>query len=267
MNQQEISPHTIREIMLALVQERGPQKSVCPSEVARALVTAQIDDHEQQVTDGEAWRMHMDAVRAMAHRLVEEGRIVVTQQGKSVDIRTAKGPVRLQLRPPTVGEEPIRFILDVHLGKLARWLRLLGFDTLYRNDYDDPEIVEIAAAEGRTILTRDGGIIKRRAATRGYLVQSTDPQGQLREILNYYQLREQIQPFHRCLVCNGLLEMVDKATILDQLEPKTIRYYDTFFQCAECGKIYWRGTHYERMQSFLTDLGIVDCVQSFARLG
>lgn len=250
MNQQEISPHTIRETMLTLVQERGPQKSICPSEVARALVDNQdTDDHEQ-------WRAQMDSVRAMAHRLAEEGRIIVTQKGETVDIRTAKGPVRLRLCPPTVGTEPIRFILDVHLGKLARWLRLLGFDTLYRNDLDDPEIVEIAATEGRTILTRDGGIMKRRAATRGYLVQSTVPQEQLREVLDYYQLREQIQPFHRCLVCNGLLESVDKAMILEQLEPKTIRYYDTFFQCNECGKIYWQGTHYERMQEFLAALDI-----------
>lgn len=250
MNQQEISPHTIRETILALVQARGPQKSICPSEVARALVENQgTDDHEQ-------WRAQMDAVRAMAHRLAEEGRIIVTQKGETVDIRTAKGPVRLQLCPPTVGAEPIRFILDVHLGKLARWLRLLGFDTFYRNDLDDPEIVEIAATEERTILTRDGGIMKRRAATRGYLVQSTDPQEQLREVLDYYQLREQLQPFHRCLVCNGLLAQVEKATILDQLEPKTIRYYDNFFQCATCGKIYWQGTHYERMQGFLAGLAV-----------
>lgn len=247
MNQQEISPHTIRETMLALVQARGPQKSICPSEVVRAL----LDER-----DGEEWRSQMDGVRAMAHRLGEEGRIIVTQKGERVDIRTAKGPVRLQLRPPTVGDEPIRFILDVHLGKLARWLRLLGFDTLYRNDLDDPEIVEIATTEGRTILTRDGGIMKRRAATRGYLVQSTEPQEQLREVLDYYQLRDHIQPFHRCLVCNGLLTPVEKAMILDQLEPKTIHYYDSFFQCTECGKIYWQGTHYERMREFLARLDV-----------
>jgi uncharacterized protein with PIN domain len=152
--------------------------------------------------------------------------------------------------------EPIRFILDVHLGKLARWLRLLGFDTLYRNDYDDPEIVEIAAAEARTILTRDTGIMKRRAVTRGYLVQSTNTEEQLREVIEYYQLQDQIQPFHRCLVCNGLLAAVEKVTILDQLEPNTMRYYDTFFQCTACGRIYWRGTHYERMQEFLARLDI-----------
>lgn len=229
--------------MLDLVQQRGPQQSVYPEEVARRLDPAE-------------WRALMHDVRLMAHRLVEEGRIVVTQGGRPVDIRTASGPVQLQLRSPTIGNEPIRFILDVHLGKLARWLRLLGFDTLYRNDYDDPEIVAIAAVEGRTVLTRDSGIIKRRAVRRGYLIQSTDPQEQLREVLDYYQLFDQVAPFHRCLACNGILTPVDKSTILDQLEPKTIRYYDTFFRCTACGKIYWRGGHHARMQEFLAKIGV-----------
>ncbi len=241
MNNHSVSPHQIRETMLRLVQARGPDKSICPSAVARELAT---DD----------WRALMDPVRAMAQRLVEEGRIIVTQRGEQVDIRTVRGPVRLQLRPHTPAERPVRFILDVHLGTLARRLRMLGFDTLYRNDYDDPEIVAIAAAEGRTILTRDGGIIQRRAATRGYLVQSTDPDEQLHEVIDYFHLREQLQPFQRCLVCNGLLAPVDKATILDQLEPKTIRYHDEFFQCSACGKIYWPGTHQERMQQMIAKL-------------
>jgi uncharacterized protein len=156
-------------------------------------------------------------------------------------------------REPT-GDGPIKFILDVHLGKLARWLRMLGFDTLYRNDYDDPEIVAIAGQEGRTILTRDLGIMKRRAVTHGYHVQSTKPQEQLHEVLTRYQLHDQIKPFHRCIVCNGLLLTVAKETVLDHLEPKTILYYDEFFQCANCHKIYWRGSHFARMASFIDQL-------------
>ncbi|MEZ4864444.1 MAG: Mut7-C RNAse domain-containing protein [Caldilineaceae bacterium] len=154
-------------------------------------------------------------------------------------------------RPDELEQTPIKFILDVHLGKLARWLRLLGFDTLYRNDYDDPEIVEIAACEGRTILTRDGGIMKRRAVIRGYHIQSTNPEEQLRELFACYPLEQQIKPFRRCLACNGLLKSVDKATILHLLEPKTIHYYDEFFRCTDCQKIYWRGTHFTRMEAFV----------------
>jgi len=150
--------------------------------------------------------------------------------------------------------EPIKFILDVHLGRLARWLRMLGFDTLYRNDYDDPEIVAIAVQEGRTILTRDLGIMKRRAVTHGYHVQSTEPREQLHEVLTRYQLHDQINPFHRCIVCNGLLCNVTKEAVLAELEPKTIRYYDEFFQCVNCRKIYWRGSHFDRMTRFISGL-------------
>lgn len=159
---------------------------------------------------------------------------------------------RMERKVPAV--EPIKFILDVHLGRLARWLRMLGFDTLYRNDYDDPEIVTIAGQEGRTILTRDLGIMKRRAVTRGYHVQSTEPREQLDEVLTRYQLRNQIKPFHRCIVCNGLLQTVPKEAILSELEPKTILYYEDFFQCADCRKIYWRGSHFERMTAFINGL-------------
>lgn len=154
----------------------------------------------------------------------------------------------------TGGAAPIKFILDVHLGRLARWLRMLGFDTLYRNDYDDPEIVAIARQEGRAILTRDLGIMKRRAVIYGYHVQSTKPQEQLHEVLTRYQLYDQIRPFHRCIVCNGLLHIVAKETVVDQIEPKTLLYYDEFFQCVGCRKIYWRGSHYERMTSFINGL-------------
>jgi len=150
--------------------------------------------------------------------------------------------------------EPIKFILDVHLGRLARWLRMLGFDTLYRNDYDDPEIVAIALRDARTILTRDLGIMKRRAVTRGYHVQSTKPQEQLEEVFVRYALRDQIKPFHRCIVCNGLLHAVAKERVVAQLEPKTICYYQEFFQCEACRKVYWRGSHFERMVTFIDQL-------------
>ncbi len=147
-------------------------------------------------------------------------------------------------------ERPLRrvaFILDVHLGKLARLLRLLGFDALYRNDYEDHEIVAIARAEHRIILTRDRGILKYRDVTHGYWVRSTDPIEQAREVLRRFDLAAQVAPFRRCLVCNGLIEPVDKADVLAQLPPATAMYYDEFYKCADCGKVYWRGAHYARM--------------------
>ena len=173
-------------------------------------------------------------------RLRDQDRVSVYPEFESMDI----SPI-IKLR-----SKPLRnsaFILDVHLGKLAKNLRLLGFDTLYRNDYDDPEIVQIAAEEKRIILTRDRHLLQARAVHRGYWVRSGDVEVQLQEVIRRFDLFSQIVPFKRCLSCNGSIEKIAKAHILSRLEPKTILYYHTFFQCRHCGKIYWRGSHFEKL--------------------
>jgi uncharacterized protein len=147
-----------------------------------------------------------------------------------------------------------RFILDVHLGKLANYLRMLGFDTLYRNDYADEELARIAGEAKRILLTRDLGLLKRREVIYGYYVRSLDPSQQVAEVLHRFDLIDAIEPFHRCLACNGLLAAVDKGEILDRLLPKTRRYYDEFYRCRVCEQIYWKGSHFERMQRFIEDL-------------
>jgi uncharacterized protein len=147
-----------------------------------------------------------------------------------------------------------RFILDVHLGKLCRYLRMLGFDSYYRNDLGDAEIVSRSVAENRIILTRDKGILKTRQVTHGYWLRSQNPAIQLREVVNRFSLKNTIKPFCRCIQCNGLLVKVEKEKIENMLEEKTRACYNTFFQCADCGKIYWRGTHFAHMNRFLTDL-------------
>lgn len=149
-------------------------------------------------------------------------------------------------------EKPLRdtkFILDVHLGKLARLLRMLGFDTLYRNDYEDSEIIETAVRENRIILTRDIGILKNSAVTHGYWLRSTESEEQIIEVLDHFDLYSQIQPFHRCLTCNGLIGRVDKDDIRDELPPKIAEFFNEFYQCQECEKIYWKGSHYQKMES------------------
>ncbi len=174
------------------------------------------------------------------HHLQDGDRVAVYPVFESLDISPL---IRLREKPL----RKTRFILDVHLGKLARSLRLLGFDTMYRNDLDDPEIIEIAAEEGRIILTRDIGILKHSAVTHGYWLRSTDPEEQVREVLNRFDLYGQIRPFHRCINCNGLIEPVDKAEIQSRLQPRTQTYYDEFFRCTDCGRIYWKGSHYRKM--------------------
>lgn len=142
----------------------------------------------------------------------------------------------------------IAFVLDVHLGRLASLLRLLGFDTLYSRDYDDPEIVEISLNQGRIILTRDQGILKRKAVTHGYFVRSTHPETQAREVLHRFDLRGAIEPFARCLVCNTLLEGVDSGEVAEELPPGVRGRHLEITRCPGCGRYYWPGTHFDNLQ-------------------
>ena len=148
-------------------------------------------------------------------------------------------------------DDPLRkeaFILDVHLGKLAKMLRMLGFDTVYENDYDDPEIIQRSLLEKRIIITRDRRLLCAKVVTHGYCVRSTDSEKQLREVLDRFDLYSGIRPFCRCMVCNCRVKSVAKSEILHRLEPKTILYYDTFYKCDGCNRIYWKGSHHDRLK-------------------
>jgi uncharacterized protein with PIN domain len=147
-----------------------------------------------------------------------------------------------------------RFVLDTHLGKLAAYLRMLGFDTLYRNDYEDGELARISSTDRRTLLTRDRGLLKRNIVTHGYCVREANPLRQLVEVVRRFDLYRLVAPFQRCIRCNGLLEPVPKEAILDRLQPQTARYYDEFRMCQACGHIYWKGSHYERMQRIIDEV-------------
>jgi uncharacterized protein with PIN domain len=153
-------------------------------------------------------------------------------------------------------ENPLRrvaFVLDVHLGALARLLRLLGLDVLYRNDYSDPAIVSIAAVERRIVLTRDQKLLHHKAITHGLWLRSQDPLQQTREVIRRFDLADQLHPFCRCVACNGRLEPVPKADILDRLEPKTILYYNDFYRCRDCNRIYWKGSHFDSIERKLRE--------------
>jgi hypothetical protein len=158
----------------------------------------------------------------------------------------------LRVRPRPLREP--KFVLDVHLGRLASYLRLLGFDTLYPENYDDENLARISRDEKRTLLTRDRGLLKRKMVTHGYCVRETNPRQQVAEVLRRFDLYRLIAPFKRCVHCNGALEPVDKEAIRDRLQPDTLRYYDEFRRCASCDRIYWQGTHYERMRQFFDGL-------------
>jgi hypothetical protein len=177
--------------------------------------------------------------------LVRDGdRISVYPVFEGIDI----SPI-LRVRPEPLRET--RFVLDVHLGQLAVYLRMLGFDTRYRNDYEDEELARISSQERRILLTRDRGLLKRSIVTHGYCLRTTQPRQQLLDVLRRFDLFGSLAPFTRCLHCNSLLEPVDKAAIIDRLPPKTSLYYDEFRRCQGCDRIYWRGSHFKRMQQFL----------------
>lgn len=154
--------------------------------------------------------------------------------------------IRLRPKPLRV----TRFILDVHLGKLARYLRLLGFDTFYDNQYVDQEIIAIAQKEKRIILTRDIGLLKNKKVTHGYWLRATQPKQQIKEIIHRFDLRHQFQPFTRCLECNGKIVAVDAANaLLDVKIPTRVReMQNQFYQCENCKRWYWEGTHYDKLK-------------------
>jgi uncharacterized protein with PIN domain/sulfur carrier protein ThiS len=158
----------------------------------------------------------------------------------------------VRLRPAPLRES--RFVLDAHLGKLAGYLRLLGFDTLYRNDYDDETLALISSTERRILLTRDRGLLKRSMVTHGYFVRQIDPQLQIAEVLHRFDLQRQIAPFRRCLRCNGLLQAVSKEAVASRLPSHTLQFYQEFCMCDQCGKVYWKGSHYQHLVDFITAL-------------
>lgn len=174
------------------------------------------------------------------YRLKNEDRVAVYPMFESIDISPLQ---RLRARPLRT----TRFVVDVNLGKLARGLRMLGFDTLYDNQFGDREIVELSAAERRIILTRDRRLLFRKAVTHGFWVRSDDPDSQLREVISRLDLGALARPLRRCLECNGRIERVDRERIWDSLEPLTRRYYSEFYRCSNCQKVYWKGSHFEPM--------------------
>lgn len=207
-----------------------------------------------------------DSIEALGIPHTEVDRIIVAQRSVGFAYRLQDGdrvavypfgilPAAVTdvcLSPPL--PETVGFILDVHLGTLARRLRLLGFDCRYRNDYSDPQIIEEALRGQLIILTRDRGILKHACVEQGYLIASQQVERQVTEVLERYRLYRQIRQFQRCPACNGLLVEVAKAQILMRLQPKTARYYHKFRCCQSCGQIYWQGSHYAKIENWIRRL-------------
>jgi uncharacterized protein len=181
-------------------------------------------------------------------RLIRKGdRVSVYPVFESLDIT----PI-LHLRPQPLREP--KFVLDVHLGRLAGYLRMLGFDAIYSNRFSDSELVRLSSEQARVLLTRDRGVLKHSAVTHGYWLRETNSRRQAAEVVRRIDLARQIRPFTRCIVCNHPLEDMSKNDVRGRVPKRVLQRCDEFRVCADCGRIYWEGTHFERMSSWIRQL-------------
>jgi uncharacterized protein with PIN domain len=181
------------------------------------------------------------------YRVRDGDRIAVYPVFEAFDI----GPIA-RARPQPLREP--RFFADVHLGRLARHLRLLGFDTAYERDCDDARLAASAARDGRIVLTHDGGLLKRNAVTHGMFVRAQQPRAQLLEVAHRLQLLSRFKPFTRCLECNGTLTTAAKPEVAAVVPERAWRSHEEFVRCTSCGRVYWAGTHHERLRRFIEDI-------------
>ncbi|MFF5204760.1 Mut7-C RNAse domain-containing protein [Streptosporangium sp. NPDC000396] len=219
-----------------------------PDELRMFLAPGRRDGPVPMNHDGTASLGHL--VESAGVPLTEVGAMVVNGRREPSWYRPSAGdtvdvlPVR---RPQRV--ESARFVLDVHLGTLARRLRLLGIDAAYRNDRDDDELIAQANAERRILLTRDRGLLCRRALSSGAYVRGARPDEQLADVLERFA--PPLSPWTRCTACNGLLSPVAKTDVEHLLPGGTRRCYDTFARCQSCGHLYWRGAHRRHLETIV----------------
>lgn len=144
----------------------------------------------------------------------------------------------------------MKFIADVHAGKLAKLMRMLGFDVMYSNAFSQKELVSISINENRVLLSKNSAL-KNINQVKSFIITSEDTEMQLQEVLKHFNLKYQFHPFTKCIVCNGTLHAVSKEKIMHQLQPHTIQYFNEFWQCDNCKRIYWKGSHYKRMEQLV----------------
>lgn len=205
------------------------------------------------LTDGASTLGHV--VESLGVPLTEAGTLLVDGRAVGTSHIPAHGEhveVLGHERPQPVPGAPLRFLLDVHLGTLARRLRLLGVDAAYESeDIGDPALAAWSAKEQRVMLSRDRGLLRRRELWAGAYVYSDRPDDQLRDVLERFA--PVLAPWTRCTACNGTLTDTDKDEVREHLEQGTQRTYDVFAQCTACRRVYWRGAHHARLEAIVED--------------
>lgn len=225
-----------------LAPERRRREFSCPC--ARAATTKHMIE-ALGVPHTEVELILVNGESVGFERLLRDGdRIAVYPRFEALDItpllRVREWPLRVT-----------RFVADAHLGGLARLLRMAGFDTLYRNDFRDSEIADVAAREGRIVLTRDRELLKLRNITHGCYVHALKPAQQLGEILNRLDLTRSLRPFTLCMDCNAPLRDIDKAQVIERLPPSVQANHERFTTCDLCGRVFWKGSHWQRLRELV----------------
>ena len=180
------------------------------------------------------------------------------EEGTRLDVYPALAPAAARVAQearvgPPLPDMP-RFILDVGLGRLSGFLRMLGFDTLWRNDYADDQLARLSRDEARVLLTRDLGVLKRSEVVQGYYPRATDPAHQLVEVVRRYGLTSRMRPFSRCIACNAPLSTATPEEVQGRVPEGVAQRHRHFQQCPGCQRVFWPGTHHERMQSLVETL-------------
>jgi uncharacterized protein len=189
-------------------------------------------------------------VEALGVPRTEIGSVLLNGQPATLEARLSDGDVvDVPPRPRPQWTPFAGFVLDVHLGTLARRMRLLGLDVAYRNDADDDELVAQAIAEGRVLLTQDRGILRRKALPHGAYVMGRRPDDQLADVLDRFV--PELHPWTRCPACNGVLGPVPKDEVEHLLPAGTRRSYTEFSRCPDCGRLYWRGAHSDSLETIV----------------
>jgi uncharacterized protein len=226
-----------------------------PEPMAEISVAAELAPFLRARQRGRPVLVRCDGVSSLGHvvqslgvPLTEVGALEVNGEPEQPRYRPAGGDVVRVLpvpRPERIDQQ--QFLLDVHLGTLARRLRLVGVDAAYSSDADDDELIERANATRRVLLTQDRGLLRRRSLWRGAYVRGARPDEQFADVLTRFA--PQLDPWTRCSACNGLLEPAPKAEVAASLKPGTRRTYESFARCQDCGRVYWRGAHGRRLQA------------------
>ncbi|MFG1811816.1 Mut7-C RNAse domain-containing protein [Streptomyces sp. NPDC049040] len=228
----------------------GPRVTIkIPAELRLFLPADRRTEVLGLTTDGSSSLGHV--VESLGIPLTEVGALAVDGRDVPTGHVPAAGEVvevRTVCRPQAVPGAPLRFLLDVHLGTLARRLRLLGVDAAYESeDIGDPALAALSAEERRVLLSRDRGLLRRRELWAGGYVYSDRPEEQLHDVLGRFE--PVLAPWTRCVACNGPLRDADKESVRDRLADGTSRTYDVFAECTGCGGVYWRGAHHTRLSA------------------